>query len=60
VLLLFGGSFFGVTVIVEGYHIEGVCSGANGHYYAILRTNEPTSKNIVSEVTKLTQDARKP
>jgi len=26
----------------EGYHIEGVASGANGHYYAVLRTNEDT------------------
>jgi hypothetical protein len=28
----------------EGYQIEGVASGTNGHYYAILRTNEPVQK----------------
>jgi len=30
----------------EGYHIEGVASGAEGHYYAILRTNRSDSDLI--------------
>jgi len=34
----------------EGYHIEGVASGANGHYYAILRTKE-TDKSIFKKTT---------
>jgi len=29
----------------QGYHVEGVASGAEGHYYAILRTHE----NLVSQ-----------
>jgi hypothetical protein len=30
----------------EGYHIEGVASGAEGHYYAILRTDKANSELI--------------
>jgi len=37
----------------EGYSIEGVASGANGHYYAILRTKvETDNKSIFSGQAK--------
>ena len=32
----------------QGYNIQGVCSGVEGNYYAILKTSETTAQKLTS------------
>lgn len=50
-----GGGFSQTCVTLnrlaqEGYHVEGVASSAEGHYYAILRSNDDSSDLFNQEI----------